>query len=126
MSKIKGKNTKPEKALRSALFQIGFRFRIHADELPGKPDIVLPKYRTVIFVHGCFWHKHKNCREGRVPSTNSGYWKDKLDKNTKRDADNFMQIKTLTWQVVVVWECEIEKQFENTLMRLVACIKGNI
>ena len=123
MSKIKGKNTKPEIILRSQLFKQGFRFRIHQKNLPGKPDIVLSKYRTVIFVHGCFWHYHKDCREGRIPSTNSKYWKEKLQRNIARDKANIKALRKDKWKVFVIWECEIEKQLERTMKKLTTKIK---
>lgn len=123
MSKIKGKNTKPEMILRSQLFRQGFRFRVHQKDLPGKPDIVLPKYQTAIFVHGCFWHYHKDCREGRIPSTNSKFWKEKLEKNIAKDEKHIEALKLAGWNVIVVWECEIEKNIELTLERLIIEIK---
>jgi len=107
MSKIRAKNTKPELALRSELFRQGFRFRLHRKDLPGKPDIVLPKYRTAIFVNGCFWHFHKDCREGRIPSTNSKFWKQKLQRNIMKDQANINALKRANWKVIVIWECEI-------------------
>lgn len=123
MSKIRGKNTKPEMILRSQLFKQGFRFRIHQKDLPGKPDIVLPKYRTAIFVHGCFWHYHKDCREGRIPSTNSKFWNDKLKRNIARDKANIKALRKDKWKVFVIWECEIEKQLEQTMKKLTTKIK---
>jgi DNA mismatch endonuclease (patch repair protein) len=119
MSKIGSKNTKPELILRSALFKKGFRFRVHRKDLPGKPDIVLTKYQTVIFVHGCFWHYHKDCREGRIPSTNSNFWKTKLLKNVEKDERNTKVLREMGWKVIVVWECEIEKHFEKTINELI-------
>jgi len=119
MSKIRGKNTKPEMILRSKLFSHGFRFRVHRNDLPGKPDIVLPKYKTIIFVHGCFWHNHQDCREGRIPSTNSNYWSIKLKKNITKDAENEMACKNLGYKVIVVWECEIEKKLDELLSSLI-------
>ena len=118
MRRIRGKNTKPELILRSQLFKQGFRFRVHQKDLPGKPDIVLPKYQTVIFVHGCFWHYHKDCREGRIPSTNSIFWKDKLQRNISKDEENIKALRKAKWKVHVVWECEIEKNLEQTLKKL--------
>lgn len=115
MSKIGSKNTKPELILRSALFKKGFRFRVHRKDLPGKPDIVLTKYQTIIFVHGCFWHYHKDCREGRIPSTNTNFWKTKLLKNIEKDERNIKVLQEMGWKVIVVWECEIEKHFEKTI-----------
>jgi DNA mismatch endonuclease (patch repair protein) len=123
MSRIKGKNTKPEMILRSELFKEGFRFRVHQKDLPGKPDIVLPKYQTAIFVHGCFWHYHKDCREGRIPSTNSKFWKEKLYRNISKDEANIKALKKDKWKVHVVWECEIEKHLERTLKKLTSKIK---
>lgn len=118
MSRIRSKNTKPEIILRSALHQLGYRFRIHRKDLPGKPDLVLPKYNTAIFVHGCFWHYHKECREGRIPNSHSGYWKEKLEKNQENDRKNFMFCIDAGWKVIVVWECELEKQFETTIEKI--------
>src|ERR1700744_2956523 len=109
MSKIRSQNTKPEKTLRSWFYANGLRFRIHRKDLPGKPDIVIAKYKTVIFVHGCFWHYHKDCREGRIPSTNSKFWEEKLLKNIQRDEKHQLKLKELGWKVIVVWECEINK-----------------
>ncbi|MGG1921715.1 DNA mismatch endonuclease Vsr [Chryseobacterium sp. NRRL B-14798] len=125
MSKIRGKNTKPEMILRSQLFMKGFRFRIHKKDLPGKPDIVLPKYKTVIFVHGCFWHYHKDCREGRIPATNSKFWEEKLSKNIDRDEKYIKELQQLGWKVIVIWECEIEKNIKDTLEKLIVNIKND-
>lgn len=118
MSKIRSKDTKPEKILRSKLFKEGFRFRVHKKDLPGKPDIVLPKYNTIIFVHGCFWHYHKDCREGRIPDTNSKFWKEKLYKNVEKDKKHQEACKKLGWKVLVIWECEIEKEL-SSIMKLI-------
>lgn len=118
MSKIRGKNTKPELILRSALLKLGFRYRVHKVNLPGKPDIVLPKYKTVIFVHGCFWHLHKNCPEGRIPTSNSIYWDEKLKANVSRDERNIKKLKRDGWRVLVVWECELERKFDKTLNKI--------
>jgi len=109
MSKIRYKNTRPEIFLRSLLFKEGFRFRIHVKMLPGKPDIVLKKHNTAIFVHGCFWHFHKDCRDGRIPNTNSKFWKEKLSKNIQRDELHIETLKNLGWNIIVVWECELNK-----------------
>jgi DNA mismatch endonuclease, patch repair protein len=123
MAKIKGKNTKPERLLRSALFRLGLRYRIHVKKLPGTPDIVLAKYKTAIFVHGCFWHYHKDCREGRIPSSNSKFWKEKLERNITKDKINIGALELAGWNVIVVWECEIEKQLEMTLNKIVSNLK---
>jgi len=121
MSKIRSKNTKPEMLLRSLLFKEGFRFRIHDKKLAGKPDIVLKKYNTVIFVHGCFWHYHESCNEGRIPDTNSKFWKEKLARTIERDKQHRKRLKEAGWNVIVVWECELEnvKQRNNTIRRII-------
>jgi DNA mismatch endonuclease (patch repair protein) len=110
MSRIRSKNTKPEMALRSMLHKMGYRFRLHRKNLPGCPDIVLPKYNTVIFVHGCFWHLHENCRDGTIPKTQSEKWKAKLLRNVDRDNKHKLELEELGWRVLIIWECEIEKQ----------------
>lgn len=112
MSKIRSENTKPEVTLRKALFAKGYRYRLHKKNLPGKPDIVFLKYKTAIFIHGCFWHYHKECREGRIPSTNSRFWETKLSKNIIRDEKNRQSLLDNGWNVIIVWECEIEKQID--------------
>ena len=109
MSRIRSKNTKPEMHVRSALHRAGYRFRLHVKDLPGKPDIVLPKYKTVIFVHGCFWHRHKGCSRATMPSSNQEYWKQKFKQNVERDKREQAELKKLGWNVIVVWECEVEK-----------------
>lgn len=119
MSKIRSKDTKPEITLRSVLHQLGYRFSIHKKDLPGKPDIVLPKYNTVIFVHGCFWHYHEDCREGRIPNTNSKFWKEKLAKNVEKDKMHIKGCNELGWKVIVVWECEIEKEINTTVEKVI-------
>ena len=124
MSKIRSKDTKPEIILRSSLHQLGYRFRIHKKELPGKPDIVLPKYKIVIFVHGCFWHYHKDCPEGRIPDTNSKFWKEKLLKNIERDKKHQDMCKELGWNVLIIWECELEKRLEEVLTKIKTTIKN--
>lgn len=124
MSKIRGKNTKPEMILRSKLFKHGFRYRVHSKNLPGKPDMVLRKYKTVIFIHGCFWHFHKSCREGRIPSTNSIFWKQKLKNNIKKDKVNQKLLEKEGWKVITVWECEIEKKLESVLKQIIGILKA--
>lgn len=119
MKRIRGSNTKPEKLLRSALFKLGFRFRINKRDLPGKPDIVLSKYKTAIFVHGCFWHFHQECREGRIPSSNSKFWKQKLLRNIQRDELNQVQLTDWGWKVIIVWECELEDNMEKVVRGVV-------
>ncbi len=106
MRKVKSKNTKPELAFRSALHRKGFRFRIHVADLPGKPDIVLPKFKTVIHIRGCFWHGH-HCKAGDLPGSNREYWEKKIERNKERDRNNDISLGNLGWRVLVVWECEI-------------------
>jgi DNA mismatch endonuclease (patch repair protein) len=109
MSLIRSKETKPEVFVRSVLHQLGFRFRKNVKNLPGKPDIVLPKYKTVIFVHGCFWHQHEGCRRATIPKSNIDYWKPKLIGNVARDASHRASLEALGWNVAVIWECETKK-----------------
>lgn len=118
MRKIRGKDTKPELLLRRYLWSIGFRYRLHDKNLAGTPDIVLAKYKTAIFVHGCFWHQHKRCREGRIPSSNKKFWFEKLTKNEERDQRNISLLKKAGWKVIVVWECDIEKNIEKVGLKL--------
>ena len=110
MSAIKSKNTKPEITLRKLLHSMGYRFRLHRKDLPGSPDIVLPKYKTVIFVHGCFWHRHENCKYATTPKTRKEFWESKFKANVKRDKEIQEKIKNIGWQSVVVWECEIKNE----------------
>lgn len=108
MSKIKGKNTKPEEKVRKYLFSQGFRFRKNDKRLPGTPDIVLPRYRTVIFVNGCFWHGHSGCKYFVWPKSNADFWKSKIEKNIIRDRIKEEELHALGWRVIVVWECELK------------------
>lgn len=108
MSHISGKNTKPELIVRSLLHRMGYRFRIHKKDLPGKPDITLPRHKKVIFVNGCFWHGHENCPRSKRPKTNQDFWQTKLDGNIARDKINFEKLKSLGWDVLVVWTCEVK------------------
>ena len=112
MSAIKSKNTKPEIKVRKVLHSMGYRFRLHSKDLPGSPDIVLPKYKTVIFVHGCFWHRHENCKYASTPKTRKEFWNKKFTENKKRDSEIQEKIKILDWRSVVIWECET-KNIEN-------------
>lgn len=113
MSGIKGKNTKPELLLRSALHKLGFRFRIQRKDLPGKPDIVLPKYKTIIFVHGCFWHRHPGCKYAYTPKSNIEFWTNKLEGNVIRDRLTEKALEELGWRILIVWECEVKTLVEN-------------
>jgi DNA mismatch endonuclease, patch repair protein len=107
MSRIRGKNTAPECALRVALHRAGYRYRLHVGNLPGCPDLVFPKRRKVIFVHGCFWHHHRKCRLGKLPKSNLGFWKPKLEGNHKRDERNIRKLRRMGWRVLVVWQCKL-------------------
>lgn len=124
MSRIKGKNTKPEELVRKYLFAQGFRYRKNDAGLPGKPDIVLPKYKTVVFVNGCFWHHHEGCRYFKWPANNAEFWKEKIDRNVERDKMNHSLLVKLGWKVIDIWECRLKKNsFERTMEELVKRIK---
>jgi DNA mismatch endonuclease (patch repair protein) len=120
MASIASRDTKPELRVRSVLHRMGFRFRLHNKELPGKPDIVLPKWRIIVLVHGCFWHGH-NCCEGHLPKSNTAYWAPKLERNKRRDAENAKALAALNWKAIVIWECQtyssksIEKRLRDEL-----------
>ena len=112
MSAIKSKNTKPEITVRKLLHSMGYRFRLHRKDLPGSPDIVLPKYKTVIFVHGCFWHRHQNCKYASNPKTRREFWEKKFKENIERDKKTQEKLKNLGWKTKIVWECEL-KDIDN-------------
>lgn len=107
MSRVKGRNTAPEKNVRSLLHRMGYRFRIHLKNLPGNPDIVLPRHRKIIFVHGCFWHGHQGCSRAKRPASNVDFWNHKIDKNIERDISVREKLESLGWKVLVVWQCGI-------------------
>lgn len=109
MAGIKGKNTKPERLVRSLLHGAGFRFRLHRRDLPGRPDLVLPKYRKAVFVNGCFWHGHENCDLFRIPHTRQDFWSAKIESNRKRDARNIEDLLQQGWGAIVIWECALTK-----------------
>ena len=120
MSRIRGKNTKPEEIVRKHLFSLGFRYRKNDKRYPGIPDIVLPKYKTVIFVNGCFWHGHSGCKYFVVPKSNTEFWQNKIAANIARDDEKIAQLLKMNWKVITVWECELKpKQRAETLTRLV-------
>jgi DNA mismatch endonuclease (patch repair protein) len=120
MSHIRSKDTKPEVAVRKYLFSKGFRYRKNVKTLPGCPDIVLPKYKTVIFVNGCFWHKH-DCSRFVWPLSNEDYWREKITRNVTRDRENYEQLKKIGWNIYVVWECQLKKKdFETTMNKLIS------
>lgn len=109
MSAVKSKDTKPEILVRKGLHAAGYRFRLHVKDLPGNPDIVLPKYKIVIFVNGCFWHRHPGCKYASTPASNADFWKAKFEANIARDKRNYTQLEKLGWKVIVIWECEIRQ-----------------
>ncbi len=106
MSRIRGKDTRPERTVRSLLHRLGYRFRLHRKNLPGKPDIILPRHKTIIFVHGCFWHQHKGCKEATMPKSRTEWWQEKLEGNAARDKRNKAELRRAGWRVLTVWECE--------------------
>jgi DNA mismatch endonuclease (patch repair protein) len=120
MARIRGRDTGPERAVRSLLHRLGYRFRLHRRDLPGKPDIVLPKHRTVIQIHGCFWHRHAGCRRAYMPKSRVAFWQEKFAANVANDARTTAQLESLGWRVIVVWECELadDQRLAATLQRL--------
>ena len=130
MAKVRSENTKPEMKVRKLLHSLGYRFRLHRRDLPGKPDIVLPKYKAVVFVNGCFWHGCPTCRHAKIrPKNNADYWNKKLDRNIQRDKDNYQKLQQLGWRVIVVWECEtkdknipyLQERLKNELTLTTLC-----
>lgn len=125
MSKVCGKNTAPEIRVRKLLHSLGYRFRLHKSDLPGKPDIVLPKHKTAIFVHGCFWHGCPICKHAKIrPATNTEYWNKKLDRNIERDRVNIALLEETGWRVLVVWECETKKKNIPALSARLSILKS--
>jgi DNA mismatch endonuclease (patch repair protein) len=119
MSQIKGKNTKPEMLVRRFLHASGFRYRLHVKNLPGKPDIVLPKYKTVIFVHGCFWHGHNHCKYYVIPKTKTEWWLNKINRNIANDRKSIKALKSSGWKIFNIWECELKhSKVQKTLAKL--------
>ena len=123
MSRIRGKDTSIEVKVRKYLFNQGFRYRKNVKTLPGKPDIVLPKYHAVVFVHGCFWHRHPGCKDTTTPKTRTDYWKAKFEKNVRNDELHKEQLIEAGWRVFTIWECEVTKRFEETMNLLIEQIK---
>lgn len=125
MSRIKGKNTKPEMLVRKFLFSQGFRYRLHDKSLPGKPDIILPKYKTLIFVHGCFWHGHEGCKYYVIPKTRTQWWLDKINTNKKNDNKAISALQDSGWRIIIIWECKLKpKTIHNTLKTLPGLIRS--
>lgn len=125
MSRIKGKDTKIEISVRKYLFAKGFWFRKNDKRYPGKPDVVLPKYKTVIFVNGCFWHRHSGCKDATIPKTRTDFWLEKLNRNVANDEKNIRLLTDDGWSVIVLWECELEKNFEDTMEKTIKRIMLN-
>ena len=121
MSQIKGKNTKPEILIRKFLFSKGFRYRLFVKKLPGKPDLVLPKYKTVIFVHGCFWHGHGNCKYFVIPKTRTEWWLKKIERNKQIDCDNLQVLQELGWKVLTIFECALKKNIRDKRLYCAMC-----
>ncbi|WP_223909448.1 very short patch repair endonuclease [Rhodoferax lithotrophicus] len=125
MAGIKGKNTKPEMVVRKLVHGMGFRYRLHRKDLPGSPDIVFPRLRKVIFVHGCFWHQHPGCRLAYTPKSNTQFWLDKLEANTRRDTLALMALDAMGWEILVVWECEVSN-LSSLALQLNSFLASNI
>jgi DNA mismatch endonuclease, patch repair protein len=126
MSRIRSKNTKPELAVRKYLFAHGFRYRLQDKKLPGKPDIIMPKYKTVIFVHGCFWHAHENCRYAVMPKSNTEYWTNKIYGNLARDHSASLKLHELGWKQIILWECDLRKlNFESAMLKLIKQLQSD-
>jgi DNA mismatch endonuclease, patch repair protein len=126
MSRIRSKNTKPELIVRSLLHRMGFRFRVNRKDLPGKPDIVLPKYMAVIFVHGCFWHRHTGCKGATTPSTRREFWEKKFKANTDRDKRNRRELKKAGWNVIVLWECDVKAAPGGVALKIARKLRGEV
>lgn len=124
MSRIHSRNTKPERQVRSLLHKAGYRFRLHSKKLPGTPDIVLPKYRTVIFVHGCFWHRHIDCANATIPKTRPEFWKSKFKATAERDRKKTEELRLAGWRVIIVWECDLRKDAQALILRISTELKG--
>ncbi|MDE5657495.1 MAG: very short patch repair endonuclease [Muribaculaceae bacterium] len=123
MSHIRSKDTKPEVLVRRFLFASGFRFRLHRKDLPGKPDIVLPKYKTAIFINGCFWHGHQNCKYATIPETNREFWLTKISRNVERDKATYSELRRQGWSIIEIWQCQLKpKQKDQTLQNLIRAL----
>lgn len=125
MSRIRGRDTKPELRLRSMLHRAGFRFRLHRKDLPGCPDIVLPRHKAAIFLHGCFWHRHKGCRNATTPSTRRHFWEHKFAGTVERDQKNTGILQDLGWRVITVWECDLKDHPDQVLHHIRRCLMVN-
>jgi DNA mismatch endonuclease (patch repair protein) len=126
MASISGKETKPEISVRKYLFKQGYRYRKNVKLLPGKPDIVLPKLKTIILIHGCYWHGHNNCKKAAKPTSNTDFWVEKIGKNVQRDKKVKRELKYLGWKVITIWECQLKnkKLFDDRMKRLITQLKN--
>jgi len=124
MSRIRNKDTRPEKCLRSLLHRAGFRFRLHVPKLPGKPDLVLPRYQTVIFVHGCYWHRHPGCKNATIPRTHTDFWVAKFQGTVKRDRETADKLMNQGWRVITVWECELKTNPGSVIQKICQQLTG--
>jgi DNA mismatch endonuclease, patch repair protein len=122
MRAVRGKHTKPEMVVRKAAHRLGLRFRLHRKDLPGRPDLVFPKWRTVVFVNGCFWHGHDGCRRAKLPSSNVAFWREKLSANVERDQRNYRELSKLGWHVEVIWQCDISDDEAAAAAAALDCI----
>lgn len=120
MSRIRGKDTKPEILVRKFLFSNGFRYKLYDKVLPGKPDLVFPKYKTVVFIHGCFWHGHTGCRYFVIPKTRTGWWIAKIERNKQLDDENNAKLKRMGWKIITIFECRLRPKFRNSTLQLLA------
>lgn len=125
MAGIRGKNTKPELKLRHALFAAGFRYRLHRRDLPGSPDMVFPKHRAVLFVHGCFWHRHEGCRYTTIPKSNGEFWRLKFEGNVRRDSRNVVLLREAGWRICIVWECALKRSVPKTAEAVSRWLRGD-
>ena len=125
MSGIRGRDTKPELLIRRHLHAQGLRFRLDARDLPGRPDIVLPRWKTVVFAHGCFWHRHKDCSFFRLPKTRPEFWADKIQRNVERDRIALERLRDEGWRVAIIWECALRKEQDHTLDRLASFVRSD-
>ena len=126
MAHIRSSDTRPEVILRTLLWRRGYRYRVNDNRLPGKPDVVFPKYRSVVFVHGCFWHGHNNCRSNHIPETNKDYWMAKIARNQERDQEVWRKLEAKGWSVIIVWECQLKKaNLDATVARVAEEIVRN-
>ncbi|MCC6795305.1 MAG: DNA mismatch endonuclease Vsr [Candidatus Hydrogenedentes bacterium] len=123
MSRVRGRDTNPEMLVRKAIHRMGFRYRLHVSTLPGKPDLVFPSRKKVIFVHGCFWHRHKKCPNARIPKSRIEFWQEKLEGNSKRDRLNRRKLRGMGWTVLVIWECELAA-LESMNSRILKFLEG--